>query len=277
MKKELTGCGIGLRREHFGVVLAEKPAIPWFEVISENFMLPGGRPMHVLENVRRDYPVAMHGVSMSLGSAEPLNGDHLTRLKTLVDRFEPAIVSDHLCWGSLGGHNSHDLLPLPFTEEALHLTAAKIRQVQDVLGRHMLVENVSSYVQFRESEMQEWEFLTGVAQEADCFILLDVNNIYVNARNHGFDSLRYIEGVPRERVQQFHVAGHEDQGHVVIDTHDHPVCAEVWALYRAAVERFGSLPTLIERDAHIPPLADLLKEARSAQDILDMEVAHVLV
>ena len=267
------GCGVGLRREHYETVLAERPPVPWFEVISENFMVDGGRPFHVLESVRRDYPVAVHGVSLSPGSAEPLDHAYLRKLQRLVARVEPVLVSDHLCWTGLGGHNSHDLLPLPFTGEAVRVAARKIAQVQDALGRRILVENVSTYVRFRESEMEEWEFVAAVAEEADCHLLLDVNNVYVNARNHGFDPRRYLEGIPVGRVRQFHLAGHEDHGDVVVDTHDHPVCDAVWELYRDAVALFGPLPTLVERDAHVPELDVLLAEAREAERIQE-EVAR---
>lgn len=262
-----TGCGIGLRREHYDAVLTERPRVAWFEVISENFMVPGGRPRHVLEQVRRDYPVSLHGVSLSIGSDEGLDPTYLGRLKELVEWVEPALVSDHLCWTGLGGHNSHDLLPLPFTEEVVRAVAAKVRQVQETLGRRILLENISSYLRFQRSAMEEWEFLTAVAEEGDCDVLLDVNNIYVNARNHGFDPLRYLEGVPRHRVKELHLAGHEDNGHVVIDTHDHPVCDAVWELYRRAVERFGPVPTLLERDARVPEMPALLAEAHEAEAI----------
>jgi uncharacterized protein (UPF0276 family) len=265
----LAGCGVGLRREHYQHVLDHKPHIPWFEVVSENFMVPTGRPQHVLERVRRDYPVALHGVSLSVGSEEPVNAEHLGRLKSLVERVEPSLVSDHLCWTRLGGHNSHDLLPLPFTEQAVRTTARNIRRVQEALGRRILIENISSYVRFRESEMEEWDFLGAVTREADCDILLDVNNIYVNARNHGFDPVCYLAAVPAKRVRQFHIAGHEDHGHVVIDSHDQPVCDSVWGLYRQAVARFGPVPTLIERDANVPEWPVLEAEARAAQAVLD--------
>lgn len=262
--RQLTGCGIGLRKEHHDRVLAEKPDVPFFEVVSENFMVEGGRPAHVLERVRRDYPVALHGVSMNLGSADPLDAAYLARLKALVDRIEPAVVSDHLCWTALAGQNSHDLLPLPFTEEAVRHVAAKIRRVQDVLGRRLLVENVSSYVTFRSSAMSEAEFLAAVANEADCHLLLDVNNLWVNGRNHGFDASEALRSIPAGRVRQFHLAGHADYGDVVIDTHDRPVRDEVWALYRQAVRRFGAQPTLLEWDANVPELEVLLEETRLA-------------
>lgn len=261
---QLTGCGIGLRKEHHDRVLAERPDVPFFEVISENFMVEGGRPAHVLERVRRDYPVALHGVSMNLGSADPLDAAYLARLKALVQRVDPAVVSDHLCWTSLAGQNSHDLLPLPFTEEVVRHVAAKIRRAQDVLGRRLLVENVSSYVTFRSSEMSEGEFLASVVREADCHLLLDVNNLWVNAKNHGFDASAALRAIPADRVLQFHLAGHEDHGGVVIDTHDRPVRDEVWTLYRQAVRRFGARPTLLEWDANVPALEVLLAEARLA-------------
>ena len=273
----LPGCGVGLRREHHEVVLEERPSVPWFEVISENFMVEGGRPLHVLERVRRDYPVAMHGVSMSIGSRDPVDPVHLVGLKRLVERFEPAIVSDHLCWTGLGGHNSHDLLPLPFTEEAVETAAAKIRQVQDTLGRQILVENISTYLEFDGSTMAEHEFITAVAERADCGILLDVNNVYVNARNHAIDPIAFLEGVPRDRVKQFHLAGHEDHGDYVLDTHDHPIPADVWRLYERAVERFGPVSTLIERDANVPALPVLMEEMRAAQAILDGPLARAIV
>ncbi len=264
----LAGCGIGLRKEHHDVVLEGRPDVPFFEVISENFMVAGGRPAYVLERVRRDYPVTLHGVSMNLGSADPLDGAYLSRLKALADRVEPAAVSDHLCWTGLGGVNSHDLLPLPFTEEAVRHVAAKIRKAQDVLGRRLLVENVSSYASWRTSEMGEGEFLAAVAREADCHLLLDVNNLWVNAKNHGFDADAALAAIPAGRVRQFHLAGHEDHGDVVIDTHDRPVRDEVWSLFRRAVRRFGAQPTLLEWDANVPALEVLLEEARLADVVL---------
>jgi uncharacterized protein (UPF0276 family) len=263
----LAGCGVGLRKEHFDAILSERPAVPFFEAISENFMVEGGRPLEVLDRIRRDYPVALHGVSMSLGSAEPLDPAYLRRLKALCARVAPAIVSDHLCWTGLGGHNSHDLLPLPFTEEAVRVAAGKIRRVQEFLGRRILVENISSYVEHAGSRLSEVDFLCAVAAEANCGILLDLNNLYVNARNHGLDPGRYLARIPVERVGQMHLAGHEDHGDLVIDTHDHPVADAVWELYAAAVDRFGPVPTLVEWDARIPALAVVLEEARRAERI----------
>lgn len=263
----LGGCGIGLRKEHFDAILEEGPDVGFFEAVSENFMIDGGRPLAVLDRVRRDYPVALHGVSMSIGSAEPLDRRYLRRLKDLADRIQPAVVSDHLCWTSAGGHNSHDLLPLPFTREAARICARKIAAVQEFLGRRILVENVSSYLELAASEMTEAEFVREVVKEADCGLLLDVNNLYVNARNHGLDPLAYLETLPADRIEQIHLAGHEDHGDFVIDTHDGPVCAAVWRLYEGAVRRFGGVPTLIEWDARIPALSAVVAEARRAESI----------
>ncbi len=263
----LESCGIGLRKEFFDEILDEHPPVPWFEIISENFMVAGGRPRFVLERVRRDYPIACHGVSLSIGSAEPLDRDHLRRLAELIEWIQPTVVSDHLCWSSAGGHSSHDLLPLARTEEMVRRVAAKVRVVQDVLGRRILLENVSSYVEWAESTLDEAEFVAAVAEEADCGLLLDVNNLYVNARNHGLDPYRYLERIPRERVRQFHLAGHEDHDDFVIDTHDRAVRDEVWSLYAAAVRRFGALPSLVEWDARIPSLEAVWVESRKAEAI----------
>jgi uncharacterized protein (UPF0276 family) len=263
----LTGSGIGLRKEHFDAILEERPEIGFFEAISENFMIGGGWPLAVLDRVRSDYPVALHGVSLSIGSAEPLDRLYVRRLKELVDRIQPAVVSDHLCWTALGGHNSHDLLPLPFTLEAARVCVRKIAEVQDALGRRILVENVSSYVEHAASEMTEAEFVREVVERADCGLLLDVNNLYVNARNHGLEPGAYLAALPAARVGQIHLAGHEDHGDLVIDTHDGPVCDAVWSLYQEAVARFGGVPTLIEWDARIPELPLVLAEARRAEAI----------
>ena len=263
----LAGCGIGLRKEHFDAILDERPRVAFFEAITENFMVDGGRPLAVLDRIRRDYPVALHGVSMSLGSAEPVDRAYLARLRALCERVAPAIVSDHLCWTGLGGHNSHDLLPLPFTEEAARRTAARIREVQDALGRRIAIENVSSYLEHAASGVPEADFLAAVADAADCAILLDVNNLYVNARNHGIDPARYLERIPAARVVQMHLAGHEDHGDLVIDTHDPPVADAVWALYARAVRRFGPVPTLVEWDAAVPALDVVLAEARRAEAV----------
>jgi len=267
------GCGTGLHREHYEVVTSERPPVAFFELISENFMVEGGRPLAVLERVRADYPIALHGVSASLGSAEPLDDGYVDRLRRLVARTDPVIVSDHLCWTRLAGHNSHDLLPLPFTAETIRLVSGKIRRIQEALGRRILVENVSTYLRFAESAMTEWEFVSAVVDEADCGLLLDVNNVYVNARNHGFDPEEYFAGLPAHRIGQYHLAGHQDHGDHVLDTHDHPVAPRVWDLFRSAVRRFGPRPTILERDADIPPFHVLLEEINVAQEALDAAVA----
>jgi len=259
------GHGVGLRPPHFPRVLDGTARADWFEVISENFMIPGGRPLRILEKAREIAPVVFHGVSMNLGGIDPLNENYLAELESLIRRFEPAWVSDHLCWDAIGGHYAHDLLPLPYTEEAITHAAGRIRRVQDRLGRRILVENVSTYLTYRQSAMPEWVFLSAVAEEADCGILLDVNNIYVSAANHGFSALDYIDGIPYERVGQIHLAGHTDAGELLIDTHDHPVCEQVWTLYREAVRRVGRVSTLIEWDDRIPPFEDLMAEAERAR------------
>ncbi len=268
-RRPRASCGLGLRREHYRIVLDERPDVPFFEVISENFMVEGGRPLHVLENVRESYPVALHGVSLSPGSAEPLCEDYLAHLEALVRRVDPVFVSDHLCWTRGAGHNSHDLLPLPFTEEAIGIAASRIGRVQERLRRRILIENVSTYVRFADPEMGEWEFVAAVAERADCGILLDVNNVYVNARNHGFDPMVYLAAVPADRVQQFHLGGHEDHVDYIIDTHDRAITKDVWGLYGAAVARFGPRPTIIERDEDVPPFQTLQAEMARAQEILD--------
>ncbi|MGH7934217.1 MAG: MNIO family bufferin maturase [Candidatus Binataceae bacterium] len=259
------GFGAGLRRPHYGHILAEHPPMDWFEVISENFMAPGGRPLKVLEAVRERYPIVLHGVSMSIGSTDPLNRGYIRQLAALARRFEPAWISDHLCWTGVGGHNLHDLIPLPYTDEAVMHVARRVREVQETLQRTILLENVSSYIEFAHSTLSEWEFLTAVAEEADCAILLDINNIYVSAFNHRFDPLRYINSVPVERVAQFHLAGHSDHGAYLLDTHDHPVCGEVWTLYEYALRRFGTVPALIEWDDNIPEFAVLAAAAGEAR------------
>lgn len=261
------GCGVGLRTEHYDVVTTEWPPVDWFEAISENFMDSGGRPLAILEAVRRRYPVALHGVSLSIGSTDPLNQTYLRRLKALVDRVEPAIVSDHLCWTGVDGENLHDLLPLPFTEEAVRHVAERAAQVQEAIGRRILLENVSSYVTYRHSTMPEWEFLVAVARRAGCGILLDLNNIYVNAFNHQFDPYGYLRGVPGELVGQFHLAGHTDMGAYLFDTHSAAVIDPVWGLYREALRRWGPVATLIEWDEAIPPFARLAEEAERAKAI----------
>jgi uncharacterized protein (UPF0276 family) len=274
MEFPVLGFGVGLRPKHYPEILDVWPDVDWFEVISENFMVRGGRPLHVLERIRQRYPVVLHGVSLSIGSTDPLSTDYLHQLKELARRIEPAWVSDHLCWTGVGGHNLHDLLPLPYTEETLAHVVERVRRVQDILGRRILLENVSTYLEFEQSTMPEWEFLTAVAEHADCGILLDVNNIFVSAFNHGFAAMDYMNAVPVERVHQFHLAGHSDRGTFLHDTHDHPVADPVWELYAAAVKRFGRVSTLIEWDDRIPPFAELHAEAMHAQQVLEA-IHHV--
>ncbi|HEY5102461.1 MAG TPA: DUF692 domain-containing protein, partial [Steroidobacteraceae bacterium] len=247
------GFGLGLRVEHYETILDERPAVDWFEALTENYLVPGGKPLHNLARIREHYPMVLHGVSMSIGTAQPLDRDYLEQVKALAQRIEPAWISDHLCWTGVAGKNLHDLMPLPYTDEALKHVVQRVRTVQDILGRRLLLENVSSYVTFRDSRMSEWEFLRAVAQEADCLILLDINNIYVSSINHEFDAREYLGAIPVERVQQIHLAGHQNHGDYLIDSHDHPVPDPVWALYADAVRRFGHVATMIERDANIPP------------------------
>lgn len=263
----ILGCGVGLRNEHYDLIIREWPRMDWFEAVSENYMDTGGRPLRILEEVRRHYPVALHGVSLSIGSVDPLDQHYLERLKALVDRIEPAIVSDHLCWTKVDEEQLHDLLPLPFTEEAIRHVAQRVEAVQGFLGRRILIENISTYVTYKHSVMSEWEFLAEVARRADCGILLDLNNIYVNAVNHGFDPYLYLEHIPGERIGQFHLAGHTDMGTYLFDTHSRPIIDQVWNLYRRALQRYGSVTTLIEWDEDIPEFSELAKEAAKARAI----------
>lgn len=271
------GYGLGLRPDHYEDILNDRPAVDWFEVLTENYMVDGGKPLRYLDRIRARYPVVMHGVSLSIGGTDPLDQDYLQRLKALAERIEPHWISDHLCWTGFEGKQLHDLLPLPYTEEAVSHVAGRVAQVQEFLRRRILLENVSSYVTYRHSMMNEWEFLSAVAERADCLILLDVNNVYVSASNHGFDPQAYLRGIPPERVCQFHLAGHSRNGDIVVDTHDHDVCDPVWRLYAQAVRRFGRVSTMIERDADIPPLSALLAELdvarRIAEPILEERAA----
>lgn len=261
--------GIGLRAQHYTDVLETRPGIAWLEVHSENYFGAGGQPHYFLEQFRARYPLSLHGVGLSLGSTDALDYAHLGKLKTLIARYQPGLVSEHLCWGSVGGRHLNDLLPLPYTEEALCHVCERICWTQDFLGRQILIENVSSYIQFAQSTIPEWEFVAAVARATGCGILLDVNNIYVNAVNHKFDPLRYLEAIPVETVQEIHLAGFDSNGECLVDTHGKPVCDAVWALYREALERFGKIPTLIEWDTDIPELSVLLEETRKADAILE--------
>ena len=260
-----SGFGLGLRPDHYEAVLEGGHRIDWFEVTTENYLVPGGKPLHYLERVRKRYPLVMHGVSLSIGSTAPLDLDYLRSVRALAQRIEPEGISDHLCWTGVAGVNLHDLLPLPFTEEALAHVAGRMRQVQDLLGRRVLLENVSSYVGFHAADMTEWEFVAAVSEAADCLLLLDVNNVYVNSVNHGFDARDYLRALPVARVRQLHLAGHSRQGGMLIDTHDAPVAEAVWQLYERAVARFPGAATTLERDDHIPPLAELVAELDHAR------------
>lgn len=261
------GFGLGLRVDHYQTVLDTHPAVDWFEVTTENYLVPGGKPLHYLRRIREHYPMVMHGVSLSIGSTDPLNMDYLRQVKQLASELQPAWLSDHLCWTHLGGTNTHDLMPLPYTEEALAHVVERVQRVQDYLGRRLLLENVSSYVTYTASQLSEWEFFGEIARRADCLMLLDINNIYVSAYNHGFDPLDYLNAISPERVQQFHLAGHSNLGDHIIDTHDHPVIDSVWQLYARAVTRFGNVSTMIERDDRIPPFDELFAELQTARRI----------
>lgn len=266
------GFGLGLRTAHYAAIAqasAQTTGIDWFEILSENYMDAGGKPLAMLDMVRRDYPVVMHGVSMSVGTIDGPSDAYLRALKTLADRIEPLWISDHLCWTGTMGRNMHDLLPLPYTEEALAVVVRNVRRVQDYLERPILLENVSSYVSFNDDALQEWEFVRAVAEQSNSLILLDVNNVYVSSVNHGFDPEAYLRALPANRVQQIHLAGHSVQEGVIIDTHDHPVADPVWRLYECALQRFGQVSTMIERDDDIPPLADLVHELQRARAISD--------
>ena len=263
------GYGLGLRKEHYETVLAERPDVDWFEIISENYMVDGGKPLDYLTRIREHYPMVMHGVSMSIGSTEPLNFDYLKQLKSLIKRVEPEWISDHLCWTGVNGLNLHDLMPLPYTEEAIKHVADRVSQVQDYLGQQILLENVSSYVSYSDSVMTEWEFYNEVTERADCNMLLDINNIYVSAYNHNFDPYTYLTAMPSKRVHQFHLAGHTQEDNLIIDTHDHPIADPVFDLYAAAVEHFGRVSTMIERDDNIPPLPELLAELEQVKSIAE--------
>lgn len=261
------GFGLGLRSQHYPDILQGAPRVDWFEVLSDNYLVPGGQPLAILDRIRERYPVVMHGVSLSIASTAPLDMDYLGRLKALSERIEPKWISDHLCWTGVHGINLHDLLPIPYTEEALDHICERVHRVQEFLGRELTLENVSTYVAFGQSQMTEWEFISQLAQRTGCWLLFDVNNVYVSAFNHGYDARAFIDGIPADRVVQFHLAGHSDMRTHIIDTHDAPVIPEVWDLYAYALARFGPVSTMIERDDNIPPLADLLEELDHAREV----------
>ncbi|MDA0707978.1 MAG: DUF692 domain-containing protein [Proteobacteria bacterium] len=261
------GFGLGLRTDHYDEILSSEPNVDWFEIISENYMVSGGKPLYYLDQFKERYPLVMHGVSMTIGTTDPLNMDYLKDLKKLAARIQPSWISDHLCWTSNGGHNTHDLMPMPYNEESLTHVVSRVKRVQDYLGCQILLENASSYITYKESNMTEWDFLSEIAEEADCLLLLDVNNIYVSGFNHGFDPKTYIDRIPSERIWQIHLAGHENNQNYLIDTHDHPVIDDVWELYDYALSNIGAVSTMIERDDHIPPLAELVAELDKARVI----------
>jgi uncharacterized protein (UPF0276 family) len=262
------GFGLGLRTDHYAEIIETKPnTIDWFEILTENYLIPGGKPLYYLDQVKEHYPLVMHGVSMSLGSTQPLDWEYLKQVKALAKRVDAKWLSDHVCWTGVHNKNMHDLLPLPYTEECIAHLVSRIKQVQDFLEQPMLIENVSSYLTYSHSAMTEWEFLSELTEQADCYLLLDVNNIYVSAFNHQFDPMDYLNGIPLNRPKQIHLAGHSNNGDHIIDTHDAAVIDPVWKLYASALDRFGFIPTMIERDDHIPPLSELITELEQAKHI----------
>ncbi|PLR09137.1 hypothetical protein CFHF_18515 [Caulobacter flavus] len=267
MTAPFAGFGLGLRKPHYAAFLEGDVAVDFVEVISENFMVDGGRPREILRQVRARYPVALHGVSMSLGSADGLDDRYLARLRDLIDEIDPLFVSDHLSWSRIEGFNAHDLLPLPYTLEALDIVCANIDRAQRALGRCLLVENPSSYIDVRPADMSEWQFLEAICSRTGCQLLLDLNNVFVSASNHGFDALTYLDALPLDRVRQIHLAGHSQGRAMLIDTHDQPVPDAVWRLYAHVAPRLGAVATMIERDDDIPPLAELLAELQTARAI----------
>jgi uncharacterized protein (UPF0276 family) len=261
------GFGLGLRPDHYAEIHAGTPRVDWFEAVTENYLVGGGRPLDHLERIRSRFPIVLHGVSLSIGGTDPLDRDYLRRVRALAARIEPEWISDHLCWTGVDGLNLHDLLPLPYTDEALAHVAARVTAVQDALGRRILLENVSSYVGCAASTCTEWEFLAQLAERADCELLLDVNNVYVSSVNHGYDPHAFIDGLPAARVRQIHLAGHSRQGSCIVDTHDSAVADPVWDLYGYAVRTLGRVPTMIERDDRMPPLAELVAELARAREL----------
>lgn len=272
-KHSIQGCGVGLRFQHIDQILADKPEVPWFEVLSDNYLIQGSVQQDYLIEVAEHYPLTFHGVGMSIGSTDPLNMDYLNRLKYLEQLIQPAWISDHLCWTGVHHQVTHDLVPLPYTEETIQHVASRIQQVQDFLGRRLVIENVSSYLQYQDSVMTEWEFLLAVIETADCDLLLDVNNIYVSSQNHDFDAMDYLQAIPKERVKEIHLAGYEDKGTHLLDTHGQAVTPPVWDLYEKALAQVGNVPTLIEWDNNIPSLERLLAEAEQAQQRMNHVVA----
>ena len=261
------GFGLGLRHEYFEEIVQQKPSVDWFEITTENYLIPGGKPLNYLDKIRMHYPIVMHGVSLSLGSTDALDYDYLKQLKEFAACMEPALVSDHLCWTGTNGLNMHDLLPLPYTRSTIKHLSSRILEVQDYLERRIAIENVSSYLTYEQSEMSEWDFITEIANQADCYLLLDVNNIYVSSVNHNFSALDYLDGLPGKRIKQIHLAGHSNCGDYIIDTHDAPIIQPVWDLYAETIKRFGQIPSMIERDGNMPPFQALLDELDHARRI----------
>ena len=266
-KKAIEGCGIGLRIEHFDEIEQQKPDIPWFEILSDNYLIEGTAQREYLYKIREDYPLTFHGVGMSIGSTEPLNVDFMKSLKKLKDEIQPKWISDHLCWTSAHGKVTHDLIPLPYTSAVVDHLVDRINQVQDYMGQQIVIENVSSYLQFKDSEMSEWDFINEIAKRSDCKLLLDVNNIYVSSQNHLFNADDYLYAMPKDRIAEIHLAGYEDKGTHILDTHSRPVSDPVWELFKKAVNHVGDIPVLIEWDNDIPPLARVMQEAAKAQKI----------
>jgi len=269
MNDAFLGFGLGLRAQHYPTILESRPQVDWFEAITEDYLVAGGNSLYYLKRIREHYPLVLHGVSLSIGSRDAINFDYLQKVKTLAASIQPAWISDHLCWTGIHGLNVHDLLPIPYTEESIQHVVDRVKQVQDFLGTQILLENVSSYIEYQASTMQEWDFLAAVAEQADCFILLDINNIYVSSVNHQFDPLDYLNAMPIQRVRQFHLAGHQNCEDYIIDTHDAPIIDSVWSLYAAAVRRFARVSTMIERDDNIPELPALLAELQQAKQIAE--------
>jgi hypothetical protein len=264
---EYLGFGLGLRSTYYQTILERQPAIDWFEIVSENYLVAGGKALYFLDAIRERYPLVMHGVSLSIGGPHELDRDYLTQLKELAARVQPAWISDHLCWSRGNAHQLHDLLPLPYTEESLQHVAARVRQVQDILGRPLVLENVSSYLRCADDQFSEWQFLGALCEISGCELLLDVNNVYVSARNHCFDAWTFISSLPKQRIRQLHLAGHSDYGRYLIDTHDQPVSDPVWQLYQRTIEHLGPVSTLLERDDHFPEMDVLLDELSHARQV----------
>jgi uncharacterized protein (UPF0276 family) len=274
MQSSIQGVGVGLRVQHFDVIENEKPNIPWLEILTDNYLNPNSVQREYLQLFRQDYPMTFHGVGLSLGSVDPLNRDYLQRLKQLADEIQPAWISDHLCWTTAQQHVTHDLIPLPYTEEAIEHLSQRIQFVQDFLQQQILIENVSSYLQYNDSNMTEWEFINAIVEKADCLLLLDVNNIYVSSQNHGFPANDYLNAMPLTRVREIHLAGYEDKGTHLLDTHSRPISDPVWDLYAQTIAYAGDIPTLIEWDNDVPELSELLAEAQKAEQIKQASLVH---